>query len=244
MSSLFHHRQSRRRGALLSTVLATAALVLLPVMAASAHVHVIPDSTASGGWSALTFRVPNESADASTTKVEVQLPQDTPFLSVSVKPVPGWTATVTEAELPKPVEVRGTTLTKAARTVTWTADATDGGIAPGEYQEFAVSAGPLPAPGEILLPATQTYSDGEVVAWDQPTPASGDEPEHPAPSIKVTAADDSGHGASGHGADAAAPAADGGGAPAWVGVTALVVALLAGVLGGLALATVRRKSAA
>jgi hypothetical protein len=37
-------------------------------------------------------------------------------------------------------------------------------------------------------------SDGSVVHWDQPTPASGVEPEHPAPSFTVTpAAAPSGH---------------------------------------------------
>lgn len=91
------------------------------------------------------------------------------------------------------MESEGATITKAIRTVTWTADrGTE--IAPGQYQEFALSVGPLPAPGTVLLPATQTYSDGQVVTWAEPTPASGDEPEHPAPALVVTAADTSGSG--------------------------------------------------
>ena len=40
-------------------------------------------------------------------------------------------------------------------------------------------------PGTVLLPATQTYSDGEVVRWDEPTPSSGEEPEHPAPALST-----------------------------------------------------------
>ena len=62
-------------------------------------------------------------------------------------------------------------------------------IRPGEYQEFSISAGPLPAAGPILFPTEQVYSDGTVVAWDEPTPASGPEPEHPAPAFEITAAE-------------------------------------------------------
>jgi hypothetical protein len=37
----------------------------------------------------------------------------------------------------------------------------------------------------LVFPTTQTYNDGEVVQWDEPTPASGEEPEHPAPTLTV-----------------------------------------------------------
>jgi uncharacterized protein YcnI len=150
-------------------------------------VRVLPDTTTSGSYSALTFRVPNESATADTVKISVELPQTQPFLSVRSKPVPGWKATAAEAELPTPVKTEGATITKAVRTVSWTA-ADGAGLSAEEYQEFSLSVGPLPAPGQVLLPATQTYSDGTVVRWDQPIPAFGDEPEHPAPVLEVTAA--------------------------------------------------------
>ena len=68
--------------------------------------------------------------------------------------------------------VEGTTLTKAPRTVTWQAQPGTR-IDPGQYQDFDISAGPLPAAGTVALPAVQTYSDGTVVRWNQPTPAGG-----------------------------------------------------------------------
>jgi uncharacterized protein YcnI len=176
-----------RRSLLLLAGLATAGLALLPAATASAHVRVTPDNPTSGAFSVLTFRVPNESATAGTVKLMVTLPQDKPFLYVSTKPVPGWTAAATKAKLAEPVESYGTTLTEAVSEVTWTADK-GVEIGPGEYQEFSLSVGPLPDPATILLPTTQTYSDGTVVAWDQPTPASGEEPEHPAPVLDVVAA--------------------------------------------------------
>jgi periplasmic copper chaperone A len=175
-----------RRSAL-AAALAAAGLALLPATA-GAHVTVRPDSTASGSFSALTFRVPNESDSASTVKFEVQLPQDTPFLYVSSKPIPGWTVKMTESPLAEPVELEGTKITKSVRTVTWTAGAA-AAVKPGEYQEFSISAGPLPKPRTIELPAVQTYADGEVVKWNQPTPASGEEPEYPAPTFVITAAE-------------------------------------------------------
>jgi uncharacterized protein YcnI len=166
----------------------------LTALPASAHVRVRPDSTASGGYAGLTFRVPNESDTASTTKLVLTLPQDKPFSHVSVKPVPGWTATVAEAALPSPVIVKGATMTKAVHTITWAADK-GAAIAPGQYQEFSISAGPLPAPGALALPVAQIYSDGEVVRWDEPTTEGGEEPAHPAPQFEVAPADGSSHAA-------------------------------------------------
>jgi uncharacterized protein YcnI len=224
--------------------------------AAEAHVSVHADSTAAGSFSQLTFRVPNESPTAGTVKLEVQLPQDTPFPSVSAKPVPGWKIDVVKAKLPKPVEDEGTTITEAARTVTWTAEK-GAQIAPGEYQEFSLSAGPLPDPKEISLPAVQTYSDGEVVEWNQPTPASGEEPEHPAPAFEVVAATGGDtHGAEASPSSAASPAsssAPADNAPAAASVSgsdttartlaglALLVGIVAGAVGALGLRRAARR---
>lgn len=194
------HRSTRRSGRrVVATLSLAAALIAGSAAAAQAHVHVDPHSTASGSFSELAFRVPNESATASTVKVSVELPTDKPFLSVSARPLPGWDVSLTKAPLPKPMTVDGTTVTKAVRTVTWTARPGTQ-IGPDQYQEFDLSVGPLPSPGLVLMPATQTMSDGSVVHWDQPTPASGVEPEHPAPSFTVTAATV----ASGHDSAAAA----------------------------------------
>ena len=174
------------RGAAAAT--ATGALLALGAVPASAHVTVRADTTTTGEWSALTFRVPNESDETATKKLVVTLPQDTPLASVSVRPVPGWTAKVSTKELPKPYEENGLKLTEAPRTITWTADSKEAAIQPGQYQEFSISGGPLPKPGTLVLPAKQTYSDGEVVAWDQKPTKGGEEPEHPAPTVEVTKA--------------------------------------------------------
>ena len=166
------------------TALAGAALLPSP-LPASAHVRVVPDTTAPGSYALLTFRVPNEDPEATTTRVEVTLPVTDPFPSVSVQPLAGWDATVTEAQLPSPVtDDDGATLTRAPHTVTWTARQGQG-IGVDQLQQFVISVGPLPGSGTVTIPATQTYSDGTVVAWDEPTPAGGTEPEHPAPVFAI-----------------------------------------------------------
>lgn len=178
-----------------TTLAVAAALALTGPLAASAHVRVTPDQAAAGGYSVLTFRVPTESATASTVKLEVDFPTATPFSSVSYQPVPGWSAAVTIAKLAKPVKTNDATITEAVTKVVWTADA-QAAIAPGQFQQFSVSAGPIPDTGKVELTTHQTYSDGSVVDWDQATPASGDEPEHPAPTLYINDAPPAAHGAS------------------------------------------------
>ena len=212
------------------------ALALLPATAASAHVRVVPEQTAAGGWTVLTFRVPNESETAATSQVTVDLPTATPLLSVSTKPVPGWTASVETAPLPEPVDFYGTELTEAPSRVVWTAEP-GAEIADGQFQEFEVSAGPLPDAGtRLVLPAHQTYTDGTVVDWDDVADEGADEPEHPAPELTTT----DGSGAEGVVVEAAAvsdAASTGssepdtlarvlGGVGLALGVVALVVAVL------------------
>lgn len=193
----------RRTLKTLSAVTATAGMIALGATAASAHVTVNPDDTGANGYTHLTFNVPNESPTAKTSKLEVKLPTDTPFTSVSVKPVEGWSAQVITSDLPKPVTVSGTTVTKAPSSVVWTADATHQ-LGQNEYQAFSLSVGKLPAAGTtVTLKAAQTYTDGTVVNWDEDSVEGQPEPKHPAPSFTTTAEDGTGPTASA----AAAPAA-------------------------------------
>ncbi len=179
----------RRTLKTLTAVTASAGMIALGATAASAHVTVNPDDTGANGYTHLTFNVPNESPTAKTSKLEVKLPTDTPFTSVSVKPVEGWNAQVITSELPKPVTVSGTTVTKAPSSVVWTADATHQ-LGQNQYQAFSLSVGKLPAAGTtVTLKAAQTYTDGTVVNWDEASAEGQPEPKHPAPSFTTTAED-------------------------------------------------------
>jgi uncharacterized protein YcnI len=178
---------SRHRplGARLAAVSVGAGALLAVPGVASAHVTIQPSSIEGGGFSVVSVRVPNERDDASTTKVRVVLPDDQPLGSVQTTPVPGWRVTTAQRELDEPLEFFGSELTSVVSEVTWTA--TNGGVAPGQFQDFAVSLGQLPESGDLTFKAIQTYSNGERVAWNEVAVDDSAEPEHPAPVLTVTA---------------------------------------------------------
>jgi periplasmic copper chaperone A len=169
-----------RRGTV--AALSTGFILLAGAVPAAAHVAVTPDTAAPGGYSKLTFRVPDELPDASTVKVEVALPADQPVASVRVKPLPGWTVTMQQRTLSKPLTNHGKKITTAVSRIVWTG----GKIQPGEFQEFDVNLGPLPEQGDsMVFKALQTYDNGDVVRWIDPPAADGSEPEHPAPVVRL-----------------------------------------------------------
>jgi periplasmic copper chaperone A len=165
---------------------ATAAIAVT-ALPALAHVTVSSPSATQGGFGVLTFRMPNETDSANATELKVQLPANQPLASVSVKPQPGWSYTVQRAPLSSPIkDDDGNTVSDYPAVVDW--KATAGGIKPGEFAEFQLSVGPLPKADSMTFKAVQTYSDGSVVSWiEQPAAGSSDEPEHPAPTLKLTA---------------------------------------------------------
>jgi uncharacterized protein YcnI len=181
-------RPARAWRRLTTLALAVGMLLVWGAGVASAHVTVNPNTATPGSYAKLTFRVPTESATATTVKITVRLPTDHPFPSVSVMPVPGWTTKVSKTSLNPPVTEGRFNLTEAVSSITWIAD--DGvGIKLDEFMEFSISVGPVPDVPSMTFPADQTYSDGSVVSWDQVASAgSTAELEHPAPVLTIDAA--------------------------------------------------------
>ncbi|MFR9673146.1 YcnI family protein [Streptomyces sp. TR02-1] len=176
-----------------------AATVLTCAGAASAHVGVDPGEAEKGGYSTVTFKVPNERDDASTVKLEVNLPANHPIGSAMPQPVPGWDIDVTTSTLDEPIEQHGSTLEKAVTRITWSG----GTIEPGRFQQFPVSMGPLPEDTDRLaFKALQRYDSGEVVRWIEVPEEGAAEPEHPAPVLELTAAEGEGHHSGGTAGDA------------------------------------------
>jgi uncharacterized protein YcnI len=117
-----------------------------------AHVTVRTDNDQAGGFAVYTVRVPNESEEGSTVRVEVQIPEG--LEASRYEPKPGWTMALADGVL-----------------------TIDGGsLAPGEFAEFRFQARNPETPGTLSFAAIQTYDDGEVVNWtgapDTDTPAS------------------------------------------------------------------------
>jgi periplasmic copper chaperone A len=217
---------------------AVVAVLTLGVGPASAHVTVSSPDAARGGFGEISFRMPNEKGTAKTTSLKVQLPKDTPFASVSVKPVPGWTAkTITSPLNPPITDDDGNKVTEAVTEIDWTADP-GGGLGAGEYQTFSVSAGPLPKnAATVAFPALQGYDDGTTVAWVDPTVTGQPEPQHPAPVLRLAAASGDTSGA------APATTSDTGSGLAITALVIGIVGLLTGAV-GVALALGARRSAA
>jgi uncharacterized protein YcnI len=214
---------------------------------ASAHVTVNSPDAAQGGFGVVNFRVPTEKDNASTVELRVQLPADQPLAFVAVRPHPGWTATVTKAKLATPIQSDDGPVTEAVSVIDWKADPGSKGIAPGQYDEFSVSVGPLPKAASLAFKAVQVYSDRSQVAWIEDTPAGGAEPEHPAPVLELTAAAEGVTAAAGAGTPpaAAAPADNADAASKGAVLAALVIGglgLVAG-LAGLAFGVTARRGA-
>ena len=177
---------------LVMLVALAAGLVALLALPAGAHVSITPSSAPKGGFQVLSFNVPNEEATANTVKLEVTVPTRNPIAFVSYQPMPGWTVAVEKTTLAKPVKSDDGDVTEAVSKITWTA--TDGGLAPGQFDLFTISAGPLPTkPDKVVFKAVQTYDNGEVVSWIQQTVKGAPEPERPAPVLTLTAAGDDHH---------------------------------------------------
>jgi uncharacterized protein YcnI len=187
MSTALSHSKLTSRGRMLRRVTvtgaATAAAMLLFAGSALAHITVSPDAVPAGSTTVLTFHVPNEEAHADTVKVDVQIPTDHPIAQLLVQPVPGWTFTVKTVTLAKPIVTDDGSFNQAVSEVIWSG----GRILPGQFQSFTISADPMPT-GESQVPfkAIQTYSNGNVVRWIDLQQSGQPEPEHPAPTVKLT----------------------------------------------------------
>lgn len=222
-----------------TALVAGAFLAIAAPLAASAHVTVGPNQAAAGSFALLNFKVPNESATATTTKIVLSLPQDTPFAYVSYVPVPGWTAQLTTEKLATPITGDDGTITEAVTTVTWTAQP-GSEITAGQLGVFPLSVGQVPDTGSVAFAVSQVYSDGTVVDWADTTAGA----EHPAPVLYVNDAPPSDH----H-ADSTAAAVDVEQTPSTSGGDVLarvlgIGGLVLGVVGLVVAITARRRTSA
>jgi uncharacterized protein len=211
---------------------AVAAVTLAAPAAAQAHVTVQPNTATAGSYMVESVRVPNERDDASTVKLDLQLPPG--FAEVSYEARPGWSVKVGRAKLAKPVQTDDGPVTEEVRRITFTGHGAQGRIGPGQFMDFPLSVQvPGRAGDKLTFKALQTYSNGEVVRW-----IGAPDSESPAPVLTVIGAPAT---------DAAAPrpvapaSADaGGGASKGLGVTALVLGAL-GLIAGVAALGLRRR---
>lgn len=222
-----------RRACVVGT--AVAAIVLLPALPALAHITTTPGSARAGSTAVLTFHVPNEESGADTVKLDMLIPTAHPIAQLLVKPVPGWSISVRTVRLAKPLVTDDGTFSQAVSEVIWSG----GRILPGQFQDFTISADPLPTGvRQLAFKAIQTYSNKDVVRWiDLPQPGLP-APAHPAPILTLTTVAVPARTAGG--TAAAGPSSDG--TARLLGVAGLAVGLLACLLAGVLTLTVTRRS--
>ncbi|SFF35476.1 YcnI family copper-binding membrane protein [Curtobacterium sp. YR515] len=172
-----------------ATLGVTAAIVLGTAGVASAHVSATATSTAANSYTTATFSVPHGCDGSPTTKIEFQVPDSVIEVTPTVNP--NWTITKATAPYTSPsasaddesAEDAGERVTS----VTYTAKTP---LPADERDTFALSFSlPDGKPGDLVeFPVLQTCEKGSV-EWNQEQKAGEAEPEHPAPSITLTAAE-------------------------------------------------------
>ena len=165
------------------------AVTLVFAATAGAHVTVHPGTAKKGASDVLlTLAVPNEETSGATvTKLELDLPTNTPLLGVKAQTIPGWTATVTSTKLAKPVTTDDGQITEAVSQVVWTANDPTAAIPQDQFGAFTIIVGTLPSnTSKVAFKAVQTYSDGNVVSWIEPVVKGSPAPEHPTPILTLT----------------------------------------------------------
>ncbi|SDQ39664.1 Uncharacterized protein YcnI [Curtobacterium sp. UNCCL20] len=172
-----------------ATLGVTAAIVLGTAGMASAHVSATATSTAADSYTTATFSLPHGCDGSPTTKIEFQVPES--IIEVTPTVNPNWTISKATAkytspsasaddESPEDAGERVTSVTYTAKTP----------LPADERDTFSLSFSlPDGKPGDLVeFPALQTCEKGSV-EWNQEQKAGEAEPEHPAPSITLTAAE-------------------------------------------------------
>jgi uncharacterized protein len=218
------------------TLAAVAAGALALPAAASAHVTIQPTQAVAGESTVLNVRVPNERDDASTVKLQVQMPAG--FVSAAWEAVPGWSVRAVKQKLSAPIQTDDGPIDQQIGQIIWTASSAKTGVQPGEFRDFPLSVVVPGKAGQTLtFKAVQTYSNGDVVRW-----IGAPDADEPAPRLALTAASGANRQRSQANPrpPAAAAASDGNGSNG-LSIVALVIGAL-GLLVGIAALVVARRS--
>jgi uncharacterized protein YcnI len=167
-----------------------AAGVLLLAGPASAHIEPTIESAPAGSYATFSLQVPHGCGEGGTNKIEVKIPDG--ITSVTPEAVPGWTVTRTSEALNPPVDDgEGGKITERTDTITWAG----GPLAHDQLLLFGLSVKMPDTPGEsISFPVIQSCDNGQETDWIEIPKEGEDEPEHPAPTIELTAATGDHHG--------------------------------------------------
>lgn len=160
MPSTSRHLTHRLR--LGAAVAAGAAVVLVPATAAFAHIDPEPTAVEAGAEATVSFTVEHGCDASPTTKVEIQAPDGASGISG--------------------VDGGGFTSSVDGQVVTFTGGPLDADTP----QAFAVTFTAPDEAGEVPVKIIQTCEEGSI-DWIEVAAEGGEEPEHPAPILTITA---------------------------------------------------------
>lgn len=143
------------------TVITSVSVLLIATGTASAHIDPDPIAMQAGTSGTVAFKVEHGCEGSPTTGMKFQIPEGVSGVTAVDKD--GWTATVTGAVL----EFKG------------------GPLAADQEDHFDITFTAPSTPGDIRFLVIQTCEQGEL-AWIEVPEEGAAEPEHPAPTIKVT----------------------------------------------------------
>ncbi|NKQ57451.1 DUF1775 domain-containing protein [Amycolatopsis sp. K13G38] len=145
--------------------LVTFLLALLALLAfaspAQAKVSIVPGAARGGDTATFAFRLANQQTATNSTRLEIVIPQDKNIAFAEVAPVRGWTANITARPLAQPMRSGDKTITEVVDSIVLQG----GSVGPGQFEQFLITLGPLPAEGMLSFEATQTYAGGRVEKW-------------------------------------------------------------------------------
>jgi uncharacterized protein YcnI len=141
-----------------------AALMLVFAASASAHARISPPVSVANELQLFSLGVPTEQANASTTKIVLNVPAG--FSIDSFVPAAGWHQVLKQT---------GSGDNAVIQQVTWTG----GHVPTGEDSLFQFLA-EAASPGTYTFTVQQTYSNGQLVNWSGSESAAD-----PAPTIEV-----------------------------------------------------------
>ncbi|WP_242090855.1 YcnI family protein [Curtobacterium sp. DN_7.5] len=171
-----------------ATLGVTAAIVLGTAAAASAHVEATATSTAADSYTTATFSVPHGCDGSPTTKLTFHVPES--IIEVTPTVNPNWTITkTTEPYTSASASADDESAEDAGQRVSAVTYTAKTPLPADERDTFSLSFS-LPdgkAGDRVEFPVTQTCEKGSV-EWDQQQQDGKAEPEHPAPSVVLTAA--------------------------------------------------------
>ena len=173
-------RVGGRRGVVLA--LLTWAGLLLCAGTAAAELVVVPDQVDPGSREVtLTFRITEDDPAARPARLQLFLPTGRPLVGVRAPAPSGWTAQLTETDLPAPAPSQDGPVSRIVTSIEWTAT----GPAPS-IVELPVLVDVMPdGAGPVRFRLLKTDAAGRTEEWSNTWAEGGPKPAHDALLVRL-----------------------------------------------------------